>query len=293
MKKKLLSTALLFLTVFIVSAGAEDDPVLAIIGDTKITMKDFNRMTSFYDAEKQQLLKDNPNYKVIILRRFVQGKVIAKLAKKEGFDQQGDMKDRLELIVNDFLATEYVKEKVIAKIQVTEEDIKLYYQTHEEDFTSPEMIRARHILIKAAMSASDEEKKSAREKAEGILERIKDGEDFATIAEEVSDDAGTQAKGGDLGFFPRGRMIPEFEKAAFALNPGEMSDIVETPYGYHIITVEEKKEASPEPFEKVKDTVREKAFKELREARVTEFVEKALNDEGVTFNFDPFMPKKE
>jgi parvulin-like peptidyl-prolyl isomerase len=101
------------------------------------------------------------------------------------------------------------------------------------------------------------------------------------LAAENSDDPGSKSKGGDLGFFEKGSMVPAFEETAFSLKPGELSGIVETEYGYHIIKVEEKKEASLEPYEAIKDKVKEQALQEVRKAKVTAFVEKALKEAKV------------
>ncbi len=274
------------------SAFAQGDTVLAKVGDTKITMSDFDRIISFYDAEKQKLLAQNPTFKATILQRIVQGMVLSKIARDKGFDKRPDVKEQIGLLSNDLLATEYLKKEIVEKIDVSENDIQLYYKAHQEEFTTPEMVRARHILIKVDKSASEDAKKKAKEKAEGILKRIKSGEDFAKLASELSDDPGSKENGGDLGFFPKGKMVPNFEKAAFALKPGEMSSIVETPFGFHIIKVEEKKEAVIEPYDKVKDKVREKVRAEFKKRRVEEFVQKAMKDAGAEVNLEPFLPKK-
>jgi len=275
-----------------VHAFAADDAVLATIGTSKITMGDFNRVTSMYDPQKQELLAKNPQYKTVLLQRFVQGMVIAQIAREKGFDKREDIKDQIAFIVNDFLASEYLKKEVVEKIDVTPEDMKLYYKEHKDEFGTPEMVRARHIFFKVTKSMTDEEKEKLKEKAEAVLKRVRAGEDFAKLAEEFSDDGGSKTKGGDLGLFPKGKMVPQFEKAAFALNAGEVSDVIESPYGYHIIKVEEKKEATVEPFDKVKDKVREKIFADFQKAKVEEFVKNAMEKAGVQINPDAFSPKK-
>jgi peptidyl-prolyl cis-trans isomerase D len=127
-----------------------------------------------------------------------------------------------------------------SQVEVKDDDIAEYYALHKEDkFTEPEEVRARHILIKVAADAGADAKAAARKKAEELLAKVKAGADFAVLAKESSEDAGSAAKGGDLGFFPRGRMTPAFEEAAFALQAGGVSDVVETPFGFHVIKVEE------------------------------------------------------
>lgn len=273
-------------------ASASEDTVLARIGDRKITMSDFNRMISYYDADKQKALEQNPIFKATILQRIVQGMVLSKIARDKSFDKRADIKEQIDLLSNDFLASQYLTKEVVDKIKVTDDDMKLYYKTHNDELKTPEMVRARHILIMVDKSASEDVKKKAKEKAESILKEARAGKDFTKLASESSDDTGSKAKGGDLEFFPKGRMVPEFEKAAFSLKPGEVSGVVETQFGFHIIKVEEKKEPVLEPYDKIKDKVREKMFNDLKKARVDEFVNKAMKDAGVELNLDTFLPKK-
>jgi parvulin-like peptidyl-prolyl isomerase len=273
-------------------ALAEEDVVLAKIGDTKITMADLNRIISYYDADKQKALAQNPTFKATILQRIVQGIVISKIARDEAFDKRPAIAEQLTLLSNDYLASEYIKLEVIDKIKVTEDDMQLYYKAHQEDFKTRETVRARQILIKFKPSASAEDKKKARAKAEEILEKAKRGEDFAKLASEFSDDAGSKTKGGDLGFFPKGKMAPELDKVAFSLKPGEVSDIIETASGCYLIKVEDKKESVLEPYDKVKDKIKEKVFADFKKARVDEFVEKAMKDSGTELNLTPFFTKR-
>jgi peptidyl-prolyl cis-trans isomerase D len=135
----------------------------------------------------------------------------------------------------------------------SEQKIKDYYQAHKTDFASDEKVKARHILVK--FTAGDEaSEKAAHEKIEKVAARLKK-EDFAKVAKEVSDDPGSKAKGGDLGWFSKGRMVPEFETAVFSLKPGETSQPVKTQYGYHIIQVEEKKAAQSRTADDAKNEI--------------------------------------
>ncbi len=269
-----------------ISLQAQGQEVLAKIGNQKITSADLNRVIGFYDPEHRKVIENNPQLKETVLWQIVQSMVIAKIAKDKGFDKRPDVRGQQAMLINNFLATQYLQKVIIDKVTLSDAKARSYYKEHSESFKTPETIRARHILIKTDPSASDEEKKKIKAKAEEVLERLKKGEDFAKLASEVSEDPGTKAKGGDLDFFPKGTMIPAFEEAAFSLKPGEMSGLVETEYGYHIIKVEEKKEAVLEPYEKIEEKVKDQALQEMRKAAVTDFVEKALKNARVEIHPD-------
>lgn len=283
-----------FLMLFPAYAGSayagDKDEVLATVGKKTIRQSDIDRIISYYPEEKKKMFQ-SPQNKATLLKRIVQAIVLSDLAKKKGFDKRADIREQADLFNNDFIATQYMMKEVVEKIKVTEEDKKLYYKAHQDEFMTPEMVKARHILILAGKAASEEDKKKAKEKAEDILKKAKAGEDFTKLASEFSEDPGSKPKGGDLGFFQRGRMVPEFDKAAFALKPGEISGIVETMFGFHIIKVDEKKEAVIEPYEQVKDKAAQKVFSEFQKARVEEFVDKAMKDAGVEFNLEPLQSK--
>jgi peptidyl-prolyl cis-trans isomerase D len=116
------------------------------------------------------------------------------------------------------------------------DEVTQYYETNKFKYTNLEkMARARHILIKVAEDATDEEKTNARTEIDGLLERVKAGEDFTELARQHSEDPGSGLKGGDLGFNPKGRMVPEFDEVMFSLEPGQVSEVVSTKYGFHII----------------------------------------------------------
>ncbi|MDA8308652.1 MAG: peptidylprolyl isomerase [Deltaproteobacteria bacterium] len=159
-----------------------------------------------------------------------------------------------------YLATELTIRKLIdhdlaAKTTVTPQEVKAFYDENPQFFKTPEMVRASHILIKVAKNATPKQKAAALAKIKAIQKRIKNGEDFAKAAKEYSQDPATRANGGDLNFFAKGQMVPSFDKAAFALKPGQVSGIVTTRYGYHLIKVTARKPAGIIPFDKVKDQI--------------------------------------
>jgi len=163
------------------------------------------------------------------------------------------------------------------KIDVTETEANDYYNKNSAQFQVPEQVRASHILIKPDTSepntSPNDAKAAAKAKAEKLLEKAKQrGADFAKLAKDNSS-CPSSAKGGDLNFFKRGQMLPEFEKVAFELEPGQISDVVETQYGYHIIKVTDKKEASTKSFEEVKKDLILMLKNRKKQAAVKEYIE--------------------
>lgn len=285
----------MILAIIFISPGvqAQDKEILAKIGTKTITTADLNRVIGYYEPEQQKVIENNPQIKENILWQIVRSTVIAQVAKKKGFDKKPEIRNQQEMIINNFLATIYLQKEVVEKVTITENKARAYYQDHGDLFKTPEMIRVKHILIKTESTAPEEEKKKAKAKAEETLKKLKDGGDFSKLATEVSEDPGTKDKGGDLDFFPKGTMIPAFEEVAFALKPGEISGLVETEYGYHVIKMEEKKDALLEPYEKIKDKVKDQALQEMRKEAVTEFVEKALKNAGAEIKPESITkPKK-
>ena len=141
-----------------------------------------------------------------------------------------------------------------ADIVSKDDEVAEYYALHKDDkFTEPEQVRARHILVKADGDSSPDAKAAARKKAEDLLAKVKAGADFAALAKASSEDSGSAANGGDLGLFPRGRMAPPFEEAAFALPAGGVSGVVETSFGFHVIKIEEHRPGGVKPLEAVHD----------------------------------------
>ena len=134
------------------------------------------------------------------------------------------------------------------RVTVSPQDVRRYYDQNGEQFSTPEQIKASHVLIKT----EGKDEAEARKTAEEVLAKAKGGADFAALAKQYSEDESNKATGGDLGFFGRGAMVKEFEDVAFALEPGQISDVVKTQFGYHVIKLVEKKAGETRAFEQVR-----------------------------------------
>jgi len=141
-----------------------------------------------------------------------------------------------------------------SQVKLTDDDLRQYYDQHRDEYTLPARVSAQHILFKT-QGKTPEEVEKIKEKARGVLDRAKKNEDFAALAKQFSEDS-TAATGGDLGDFGQGQMVPEFERAAFSLGVGAISDLVQTQFGIHIIKVNQKQEQRERPFEEMKEAVR-------------------------------------
>jgi len=159
------------------------------------------------------------------------------------------------------------------RVDISQEEIKAYYETNIDDFVLQKQVRARHILIQVPPDATPEKTEEARKRAEEILAKAKKGEDFASLAEKYSQGP-TAKKGGDLGYFPRGRMVKEFEDAAFSVQPGEISPVIRTQFGFHVIKVEDVKKERTQGLEEVRksieSTLRDQKARDLAERTVEE-----------------------
>jgi len=175
----------------------------------------------------------------------------------------------------------FTQQKLMESIEVPEKEVKAYYEAHKKAYRQPEEIRASHILIKVDPKSEDAVKTEARERAEAVKKRIDNGEDFAALAKELSEGP-SREKGGDLGYFKRGQMVKPFEKAAFAMKPGEVSDVVTTRFGFHIIKVIDKKPAGQLAYEEVKSQIELMLKQRKLSTKVDDFLEKKKKEANIT-----------
>lgn len=180
--------------------------------------------------------------RAIVLDALVDMHVIADAARKAGLQDNEKFKERMSFLEAQALRNTYIEEEV--QNAVSDDELKARYEKDVAGYAPPEEVRARHILVKT------------KEEAEQVIKDLEAGGDFAAIASEKSLDPGSKVNGGDLGFFTKGQMVPEFENEAFSLAPGEVSKApVQSQFGFHVLKVEEKRSQPVPTFEEVKPQV--------------------------------------
>ena len=181
--------------------------------------------------------------------------------------------DLKEKIARGLAIEALVNSQITEKIVISDEENKTFYDEHPEFFKKPGQIRASHILIKVDPKADDTQKALAKQKIKTLQEKLKSGEDFGALAKEYSEGP-SNVKNGDLGYFERGRMVKPFEDAAFAMKPGEVSGIVETQFGYHLIKVTDKKPETTVAYEDVKQKITQHLKQEKSKSEVEAYIKK-------------------
>ena len=190
---------------------------------------------------------------------------------------EADLRSQIE---QDITIRQFINDTFVDKVTVSEAEIKAYHDNNPQFFTKPEQIRASHILIKVEPQADAMQKDRARKALKKVQQKLQTGEDFGALAKEFSQGP-SAPKGGDLGFFGRGQMVKPFEDKAFAMKTGEVSDIVETQFGYHLIKVTDKKPESTLTFVEVKERLGEHLKQQKVQQEIGAYVEKLRVDAKV------------
>jgi len=183
------------------------------------------------------------------------------------------------------LVQTFVKTQIASQVSVTDEEVVAFYNSNPEMFDRPEMVRARHILARLMPNSTAEQKEAVRARAAAAHQRVVAGEDFALVAREVSDGP-KAADGGDMGFFAQDSMVPALADAAFALQIGEISDVIETQFGFHILKLMEKRAASKMPLEEARDPVRQLLIKNGSGQKLSELLVN-LNEAATIVQSEP------
>jgi peptidyl-prolyl cis-trans isomerase C len=192
---------------------------------------------------------------------------------KKALDARGMTLDKLKADTKvDLSINKMVEAEVATQASPTDAQVREFYDKNPDKFKQDEAVRASHILFRVDENADAATKKKTMDEAQSVLKEARSGADFGELAKKHSAD-GSAAQGGDLNFFTRGQMVPAFDQAAFAMKPGEISDIVTTQFGYHIIKVTERRPASTVPFEQVSGRIKEFLTAQQKQQKADGFIQ--------------------
>lgn len=187
--------------------------------------------------------------------------------EEQGFDRESFRRS----LKRDLETMQILNIKVKTRVKATDQDVQNYYQSHQKEFYGPDRVRARHIFLPLPQGSSAADDGAARMRGAEVLRRLAAGEDFAAVAREVSRGP-SAADGGDLGFLKRGSIQAELEQAAFSLEPGQVSGLVKTRSGYHILKVEERRGGGAQPLDEVREIIRDRLVSEQVETYRTQYI---------------------
>lgn len=249
--------------------SGSEGPVIAKVDNGVITAGDFVAEVSRVPewARNQFAGKEGKDK---FLDELVKRELIYQNAKEMNLDKDKEYTSKIEQFKKMTLVSLILKKEVEDKAFVDDAEVKAFFDQNEDKFTVGTKIKASHILVKT------------EEEAKEIADKINSGEDFAGLAKSRSQDKGSAQKGGDLGYFGRGQMVPEFERAAISLKPGEVSAPVQTRFGYHIIKLTDIKKGEKANFEQSKDAIRKQLLAEKRKKLFDAYVERLKAKSKVT-----------
>ena len=240
-----------------VSKHADKSKVLARFDGTTITENDLLSRIKSLPKTVQAIISER---KKDLLEDMAAEHFLLKEAERRGLDKDPDVNNLIQTAHNKILIAKLVEKEVDQKIHVEAEEVAKYYEFHKEEFMTPLLLRAAHILVKT------------QEEADSVKAALDGGADFEEMARQKSLDA-TAIRGGDLGFFQKGQFVPEFEEAVFAMKKGEVSGPVKSPFGYHLIKLNDRMEPRLRELKAVRNIIEERLFREKRSKTFMEFVD--------------------
>jgi len=250
-----------------------DPHLVAVVGGEKIMDTDIEALLNEIPEQARQRYASVEGKRELV-QSLAEIKMLSLEAKKQGIDRSPDVKRKIDFMGEQMLARE-LAENTVDKITISDEEISGYYHDNREQFSTGPRVKLRHILL------------DSESEAQAVLARLKKGEDFSALAREKSRCPSSQ-QGGELGWATKGMMVPEFEDAAFALKKGQMSEVVKSSYGYHVIMCDDVEAARQLDLEEVRDTIRQQLKSEKSEETVSALIEQAKKNHPVTVNEEYF-----
>lgn len=241
---------LLFIASIIIGCGRKetvevrkpkDEEILVRLGKDAITIDDYKEEFAMLPAN----YRNNVNFqKGQFLESLINKRLLLQEAERQNLANSENVKKLFKKVKEEIIIQELIDRKISGKAGVSDSEIENYYREKQNNYVEPAKIRACHILVDSDLVAKK------------VLEDLKSGRDFVELAKEYSLDIPTKDKGGDLGYFSKGTLLPEFELVCDKLNIGEISEVVKTELGYHIIKVLDKKEAEPKKLEEIRGDIK-------------------------------------
>jgi peptidyl-prolyl cis-trans isomerase C len=295
----------------------KEDPMAVSVNEKVVTVADVDRATNILLAQyrdqippdqvaqarnglRKQAVENLINQKLLLgeaerrgIRpeqqevdaRFVEvsGRFSSPEEFRDALHSTGLSKEGLQEEIRQDLKIEALLDKDLKDVKMASgEDVSAFYRDHPESFRSPEQVRASHILIRVDGSASAEDRSQKRVQLAGLRDQIEKGADFGQMASQYSD-CPSKARGGDLGYFGRGKMVKPFEDAAFGMKTGEVSEIVETQFGYHLIKVTDHQDPKTAPLEEVRGQIENFLNGQTRDKAIGEYLGKLRGSAKITY----------
>ena len=236
------------------------DPVIAKVNGVEIRQSDLNIAEE--DIGRDMPANDEAGKRDYLVNYLTDLLLIAKAAEAKKIPDSAEFKQRLAFVRNKTLMETVLAQE--SKTAVTEPALRKIYDDATKTMSSQQEVHARHILFRVNDPNDQAASKAAEDKVKNTIERLKKGEDFATIAKALTEDPSGKQDGGDLGYFTREQMVPEFSEVAFGLEKGQVSGPVKTQFGWHVLKVEDKRTRTPPPFDQVRGEIEQFASRKAQ-----------------------------
>lgn len=244
-----------------------ENKVLAVVGGTEVTSEDLQRIVQRYPEDRRGYFESEAG-KSQLLEQVISYELMSKFGEELGLDKSKDYQDTVKALAKELL-TQVTINKVLSEVTVTDDEIKKFYDENKEKFVEEPTVSAKHILV------------ASLDEANKIKNEITNGEiSFEDAAKKYST-CPSNAEGGNLGAFKRGMMVPEFEEAAFNAEIGVVTEAVETQFGFHLILVENKTEATEKNFEEVKEVIKNQLIQQASQKKYMELLSELEAKYGV------------
>lgn len=264
----LISVLCIFLSISGCGKVEEKEVIFASIGDTKITVSDFNERVSNLPARYQELVRRRKSAYILEL---INDTLLYQEALRNNLHKDREVQKVVEEARKKILIARLLKDRVDDTITISDEEIKIFYDANADKYMTAEIMRVSHILV------------PSREEAKNILAELKGGENFEDLARAKSVDP-TAQQGGDIGYFPKGQLMSEFEDACGRLDIDEISNVVKTKLGYHVIKLTDRKKPKQRPIEQVSDNIRAQIYTTKRQEIFNELLDRLRKETVIEVN---------